>query len=185
MAINSFTLGMLTFNLGRRHLQKFLLCFHENRVWHFIQIVSRGDNLNEMSSSVSKQKWEEYHSLTSACVALRMLKVKKWVFYPLSQRVLYESYNSEVQTGPAKILPKHLPLQQMFIFTLIHQFSMNVRLQPNQWAVISIQHASHLLINYFLPSLQMANQTISHDTPLFMAIFACTSVVQFVQEFSN
>ena len=31
---------------------------------------------NEISSSVSKQKWEEYHSLTSVSVAFSIVKVK-------------------------------------------------------------------------------------------------------------
>ena len=33
-----------------------LLFFPENRIWHFMQIVSLGDNLHEMSYPVSWEK---------------------------------------------------------------------------------------------------------------------------------
>ena len=34
----------------------FFLFFPENRIWHFMQIVSTGDNLHEMSILVSWEK---------------------------------------------------------------------------------------------------------------------------------
>ena len=37
---------------SRRHLETFFLFFPENRLWHFMQIVSSGDNLQEMSKPV-------------------------------------------------------------------------------------------------------------------------------------
>ena len=37
-------------------LMIFFLFFLENRIWHFMQIVSSGDNLHEMSNPVF---WEE------------------------------------------------------------------------------------------------------------------------------
>ena len=44
----------------------FFLFFPENRIWYFLQIVSNGDNLHEMSNPVSWEKEEKYFKLTSA-----------------------------------------------------------------------------------------------------------------------
>ena len=37
---------------SRQHFEIFLLFFQENVIWYFMQIVSNGDNLHEMSNSV-------------------------------------------------------------------------------------------------------------------------------------
>ena len=46
------TLSMLGKNFSRQHFEIFYLFFPENRLWHFMQIVSLGDNLLEMSMPV-------------------------------------------------------------------------------------------------------------------------------------
>ena len=38
----------------------------ENRIWHFMQIVSTGDNLHEMSKPVFLEKKKKYFSMSSA-----------------------------------------------------------------------------------------------------------------------
>ena len=45
----SLTLNMLGKIFGKQHIEIFS---QENRFWHFMQIVSIGDNLHEMSNSV-------------------------------------------------------------------------------------------------------------------------------------
>ena len=47
-------------------LMIFFLFFPENRIWHFMQIVSLGDNLHEMSNSVFWEKYEKYFKMSSA-----------------------------------------------------------------------------------------------------------------------
>ena len=42
------------------------LFFPENRIWRFMQIVSTGNNLHEMSKSVCWEKEEKYFSMSSA-----------------------------------------------------------------------------------------------------------------------
>ena len=44
----------------------FFLFFPENRIRHFMQIVSTGDNLHEMSKPVFWEKWEKYFNMLSA-----------------------------------------------------------------------------------------------------------------------
>ena len=38
----------------------------ENRIWHFMQIVSTGDNLHEMSNPVFWEQEEKYLNMPSA-----------------------------------------------------------------------------------------------------------------------
>ena len=45
---------------------KFFLFFPENRIWHFMQIISLGDNLYEMSNPVCWEKLEKYFKMSSA-----------------------------------------------------------------------------------------------------------------------
>ena len=47
-------------------LMIFFLFFPENRIWHFMQIVSWGDNLHEMSNPVFWGKKDKYFKLLSA-----------------------------------------------------------------------------------------------------------------------
>ena len=56
--INAFSkLSMLGKKFSRRHFEIFFLSFSENRVWHFVQIVSQGDNdLQEMSNPMFWEK---------------------------------------------------------------------------------------------------------------------------------
>ena len=50
------TLSTLGKIFSRRHFEIFFLFFSENRIWHFMQIVSYGDNLHEMSNPVFWEK---------------------------------------------------------------------------------------------------------------------------------
>ena len=44
------------------HTEIFFLFFpRENRIWHFMQIASTGDNLHEMSYPVFWEKQEKYY----------------------------------------------------------------------------------------------------------------------------
>ena len=47
-------------------LRIFFLFLPENRIWHFMQIVSIGDNLHEMSKPVFLENWKKYFSISSA-----------------------------------------------------------------------------------------------------------------------
>ena len=47
---------MLWANSADDKLMKFFLFFLENRIWHFVQIVSLGDNLHEVSDPVFTEK---------------------------------------------------------------------------------------------------------------------------------
>ena len=51
--------------VSRRHIEIFFLFFPENRIWHFMQIVSIGDNLHEMSNSVSRKNNKNINLLSA------------------------------------------------------------------------------------------------------------------------
>ena len=54
----------------------FFLLFRENKAWHFIQIVSFGYNLNEMSNfSVIKEE-KKKKTLKMPSIAISVLEVK-------------------------------------------------------------------------------------------------------------
>ena len=44
----------------------FFLFFQENKIWHFMQTVSNGDSLHEMSNPVFSEKEEKYFKMSSA-----------------------------------------------------------------------------------------------------------------------
>ena len=46
------TLCMLGKKFSRWHFEIFFYCFLENRIWHFMQIVSLGDNLHEVPDPI-------------------------------------------------------------------------------------------------------------------------------------
>ena len=54
---------------SRWHFKSFFLFFSENKVWHFLQIVSSGDNLHEMTNPVFKEKKTNVISFLSAELA--------------------------------------------------------------------------------------------------------------------
>ena len=61
------TLSTLGKFFSRRHIVGFtffssFFFFQENRIWHFMQILSNWDNLHEMSNLVS---WEKFHLIVS------------------------------------------------------------------------------------------------------------------------
>ena len=47
---------MLGKNSADDILKYFFLFFLENRIWHFMQIVSQGDNLHEVSDPIFLEK---------------------------------------------------------------------------------------------------------------------------------
>ena len=47
-------------------LMMFFLFFLENRIWHFVQIVSLGDNLHEVSNPISRKNKKKYFKMSSA-----------------------------------------------------------------------------------------------------------------------
>ena len=57
------TLGKI---VSRRNIEIFFLLFTENRCWRFMQIVSNGDNLHEMPSSVFWKNKKTIINLPSA-----------------------------------------------------------------------------------------------------------------------
>ena len=62
-------------NFSRQHFQIFFFSFPENRIRHFMQIVSIGDNLHEMSNSMKNKK--NITKMSSAELAQRVVKVKR------------------------------------------------------------------------------------------------------------
>ena len=50
--VYGLTLSTLGKIFSRRHYEIFLVFSPENRIWYFMQIVSNGDNLHEMSNPV-------------------------------------------------------------------------------------------------------------------------------------
>ena len=52
ISLSIITLGKI---FSRQHTEIFFLFFPENSIWHFMQIVSNGDNLHEMSIPVFKE----------------------------------------------------------------------------------------------------------------------------------
>ena len=59
-------LSMLGKIFSRQHIEIVFLFFPENRIGHFIQIVSSGDNLHKMSSPVFWKNRENVINLWSA-----------------------------------------------------------------------------------------------------------------------
>ena len=53
-------------NLADDKLVIFFLFSPENRIWHFMQIVSIGDNLHELSNPVFWEKKEKYFKMSAA-----------------------------------------------------------------------------------------------------------------------
>ena len=52
----SLNFTTLLANSADDKLMLFFLCFSENRIWHFMQIVSNGDNLHRLSNPVFWEK---------------------------------------------------------------------------------------------------------------------------------
>ena len=72
------TLGKI---FSRRHFEIFFLIFFpENRFWHFMQIVSIGDNLHEMSNPVMGKNKKNITDLSSAEYAERVVRIKARLF---------------------------------------------------------------------------------------------------------
>ena len=49
---------------GLIQLAIYILFFPENRIWHYMEIVSIGNNLHEVSKSVSWGKYEKYSKMS-------------------------------------------------------------------------------------------------------------------------
>ena len=81
----SAVVGALTFttlwaNLADNKLVIFFLFFPENRIWHFMQIVSIGDNLHEMSKLFSGKKNKKNISMLSAENIEKYFNVVCWKY---------------------------------------------------------------------------------------------------------
>ena len=50
---------------SRRHSDNFFLFYSENRIRHFMQIVSDGDNLHKTSNPVFLENWEKIQCMTN------------------------------------------------------------------------------------------------------------------------
>ena len=55
------TLSMLDKFFSRQHFEIFSYLFPVNKLWHFMQTVSSGDNLHKMSSPIFWEKIRTYH----------------------------------------------------------------------------------------------------------------------------
>ena len=60
------TLSTLDKIFSRRHIEIIFLFFPENQIWQFMQVVSIGDNLHEMSNPVF---WEKYHQFVVSWIS--------------------------------------------------------------------------------------------------------------------
>ena len=69
------TLCMLLKNFSRQYFVIFFLIFLQNRIWHFIQIVSLGYYLHEVSNPFLQEKKNQ--SLLSAGFDHTMVNVKQ------------------------------------------------------------------------------------------------------------
>ena len=68
---------MLGKNFSIQHFEIFFFLFcQENRILHFMQIVSSGDNLHEMSNHVSGKNKKNIKNLSFAEFAHSVLNVK-------------------------------------------------------------------------------------------------------------
>ena len=56
----SLMLGMLGKIFNQRHFDLSFLFFPENRIRHYMQIVSAGDNLHRMSNSIFSENKKKY-----------------------------------------------------------------------------------------------------------------------------
>ena len=91
MNIVSFFSKHLTFTTWSGQIQQitnwwFFLSFPRKQDWHFIQIVSSGDNLHDMSNPVF---WEKLETICMKCHSCFLGKLRKivqcvicWKFYP-------------------------------------------------------------------------------------------------------
>ena len=69
-------LSMLGKYFSRRHFEIFFLSFPENKIWHFMQTVSNGDNLHEISNPVFWENKKYITNLSSAVLAQTVVMVK-------------------------------------------------------------------------------------------------------------
>ena len=77
-------------NFSRWHIWSYLsvLFSPENRLWHFMQIVSEGDNLHEVSMPIFWEKWKkkkisEYNQLkffSPKNGLLHSMQIVKWAY---------------------------------------------------------------------------------------------------------
>ena len=75
--IHIFTLNILGKNFKQQHFKTFCTFFPENRFWHFMKIVSTGDNLHEMSEPFfsGKKKAAKYHQSVVCWISTGVVKV--------------------------------------------------------------------------------------------------------------
>ena len=114
------TLTMLWANSADAKLMVFFLFFLENRIWHFMQIVSWGDNLHEASNSVfwkNKKKYLKCHLLKflrsmQSANGLKILDQGSYVKSHLFQveRLSHRGYHSHQNQKKKKQSEEHILL---------------------------------------------------------------------------
>ena len=57
-------------------LKKFLISFRENKTWHFMGIVCKADDSNEMARLIFSGKKGENFRMSSASIVIGTLRVK-------------------------------------------------------------------------------------------------------------
>ena len=91
---------MLNKNFSRQHIEIFFLFYPENRLWHFMQIVSQGDNLHEMSKPIFWEKEGKHHQCVVCSICLDSGKGK---FKFVTQRKLgCKNHDLGYGTGPPR-----------------------------------------------------------------------------------
>ena len=108
-------------NFRRQYIWRYFLIFPANRIWHFMQTVSIGDNLHEMSNPVS---WEKIRKLfispnifcgysfdkRVSMLSWRMEKIFIWI--PLLSRAMkYISHILQKQALNLETVKAHVRLQ--------------------------------------------------------------------------
>ena len=69
-------LAKVYYHLSKRQTDDVFLILQENRIWLFMQIVSLGYNLHDMSNALFGKKQEKKIKLSSREILLSMLSIK-------------------------------------------------------------------------------------------------------------
>ena len=103
-----FTLSTLGKIFSRRHMEIVFLFFPENRIWHFMQIVSLGDNLHEISNPGFWENKKIIINLSSAELAKRVVKVKML----FSEVIRRHEYGLDMQADKNSLRHEHFKFVQ-------------------------------------------------------------------------
>ena len=144
MSYGSLTLSTPDKIFSRRYIEIFFLFFPENKVWHFIQIVSNRDNLPEMSNPdfCEKPALHGPHSLSVAFVH-RHMTVYLWFFmYYKMLAYYYFSFKFQVdwlwnKLFAKKRIIKHYRYMMFYIFVILQPVELKL---DNELEDISRSH---------------------------------------------